>query len=65
MDICFELDRERDVAYIRVDTHHPLKRVWKSLPVQVVLDMDGHGDLTGLELLNARAQLTALGVRLP
>jgi uncharacterized protein YuzE len=66
MDIRFEMDAERDVAYIRLGTHHPLTRVWKSLRVrEVVLDFDPHGDLAGLELLNARKQLAALGVRVP
>ena len=67
MDIRFEMNREHDVAYIRVGTHHPLRRVWRCLPVgeDLVLDFDRHGDLTGLELLNARKQLAALGVRVP
>lgn len=67
MDICFEIDRERDVAYIRLNTHHPLKRVWKSLVRHDwVLDVDDRGDLVGLELPRARSRLPLrFGVRVP
>lgn len=67
MDICFEIDRERDVAYIPLNPHHPLKRVWKSLVREDwVLDIDAHGDLVGLELSRARSRLPLRwGVRLP
>lgn len=67
MDICFEMDREHDVAYIRLNTHHPLKRVCKSLRARqdLVLDFDEHGDLVGLELLRARYRLTQWGVQIP
>jgi len=67
MDICFEMDRERDVAYIRLNTHHPLKRVWKNLVGEGwVLDVDVHGDLVGLELARAQANLAlGWGIRLP
>ena len=64
MDICFELDRERDVAYIRLHTHDPLKRVWKSLVDEAcVLDFDTTGDLVGLQLPPVR--LSEWGIRLP
>ena len=65
MNIPFELNVQRDVAYIRVHTHDPLRRAWRCLPVDVVLDFDPDGDFVGLELLNARRQLEALGVRVP
>jgi uncharacterized protein YuzE len=67
MRTSIEIDREHDVAYIRLATHDPLRRVWRCIPVgrDLVLDIDRHGDLVGLELLNARKQLRSLGVRLP
>lgn len=66
MDIRFEMDRERDVAYIRLHTHHPLKRAWKSLVREDwVLDIDAAGDVVGLELRRARARLMEWGIRLP
>jgi uncharacterized protein YuzE len=64
MRIPIEIDREHDVAYIPLATHDPLRRTWRSLPVgrNLVLDIDRHGDLVGLELLNARRLLRSLGV---
>lgn len=67
MELCIEIDRERDVAYIPLNTHHPLKRAWKSLFARqdLVLDIDAHGDLVGIEVLRARQRLTQWGVRVP
>lgn len=67
MDICFELDNARDVATIRLNTHHPLKRTWQRLPAprDLVLEFDPSGDLVALEVLHARARLTQWGIRLP
>lgn len=64
MRIPVEIDRQRDVAYIRLATHMPLRRGWRGLPVgrNLVLDIDRHGDLVGLEILNARALLKSMGV---
>ncbi len=66
MRIPVEIDRERDVAYIPLATHDTLRRVWRSLPLgrNLVLDIDRDGDLVGLELLHAQAQLKRLGIRL-
>lgn len=63
MDICFELNRERDVATIRVNAHHPLKRVWKTLPIPWVLQFDPQGELVALEV--PRKTLAQWGVHLP
>jgi uncharacterized protein YuzE len=64
--IPLKIDRQRDVAYLRMGTHDPLRRVWRSLPLEgdLVLDIDRYGDLVGLEILNARARLKALGIRI-
>lgn len=66
MDICFEMDRARDVATIRLNPHHPLTRAWKSLPTRdLVLDFDACGELVALEILRARTHLRQWGIRLP
>jgi uncharacterized protein YuzE len=67
MDICFELDNDRDVARIRLNTHHPLKRVWRTMPARAdcQLEFDRHGELVALEVLHARKRLTQWGIRLP
>lgn len=67
MRILIEIDADHDVAYIPMATHDPLRRVWRCIPVDqdLVLDIDPHGDLVGLELLHARKCLERLGVRAP
>lgn len=65
MDICFELDRQRDVATIPLHTHHPLTRTWSRLPVprDCVLQFNEYGELVALEV--TRRRLEQWGVRVP
>lgn len=67
MRVPIEIDPEHNVAYIPLATHDPLRRAWRSIPAgrDLVLDIDRHGDLVGLELLNARRCLRVLGMRMP
>ncbi len=64
MRIPIQINPEQDVAYIPLAPHDPLRRAWPCLGRNLVLDIDRHGELVGVELLNARRQLRVLGVRL-